>query len=385
MPRTGVTMVKKDEKPTAREKRALKRREAAGKAAAVFGVGKGFGEPEIRPLNYRTDLIRALNHYNSAEDNKTKKAWAMHYIAKVDKALVKKLDDLKDYEFSSLGSICRLVDRGQPLLDNELEFISKRIKELIDLADKQSKIIVVEKPVVKVKAPKKEELNTHVGEILGMLDDFLKSDKPFDLASYLKSNNVSSAEAKTIPSNFTKTILELEAVLKGSDKVLVEGYSNIGRVKLRKLLEAYKSIETICAQHGVIAKVPRKPRVKKEKPASKVVARVKYLAESEELGVKSIHPTALVGATEVWAFNVKYKKLQVYRAVAGEKLSVKGTTIMNYSVEDSKARTLRRPADVANISSMTKRTFAQYFNSLKTKDAPVNGRINSETLIIKAL
>lgn len=378
-------MVKKEEKLTAREKRAVKRRETADKAAAVFGVGKGFGEPEIRPLNYRTDLIKALNHYNSAEDNKTKRAWALHYIAKIDKSLVKKLDDLKDYEFSSLGSICRLVDRGQHLEDNELSFISKRIKELLDLASKQPTVIVDEKPAVKVKAPKKEELNTHVGEIMGMLDDFLKADKPFDLAAYLKSNNVSAAEAKTIPSKFEKTIKELELVLKGSDKVLVEGYSNIGRVKLKKLLDVYRSIEMICAQHGVIAKVPRKPRVKKEKPASKVVARVKYLAESEELGVKSVHPTTLVGATEVWAFNVKYKKLQVYRAVAGEKLSVKGTTILNYSVEDSKAKTLRRPADVANIGGMTKRSFAQYFNSLKTKDAPVNGRINGDTLIIKAL
>ena len=379
-------MVKKEEKLTAREKRAVKRRETADKAAVVFGVGKGFGEPEIRPLNYKADLIKALNHYNSAEDNRTKRAWALHYIAKIDRSLVKKLEDLKDYEFSSLGSVCRLVDRGQPLEDNELSFISKRIKELIALADKQSKIIVEEKPTtVKIKAPKKEELNTHVGEIMGMLDDFLKSDKPFDLAAYLKANNVSAAEAKTIPSNFKNTIAELELVLKGTDKVLVEGYSNIGRVKLKKLIEIYKSIETICAQHGVIAKVPRKPRVKKEKPAAKVVSRVKYLTESEELGVKSVHPTTLVGATEVWAFNVKYKKLQVYRAVTGEKLSVKGTTILNYSVEDSKAKTLRRPADVANIGGMTKRSFAQYFNSLKTKDAPVNGRINGDTLIIKAL
>jgi cytochrome c556 len=389
MMKTGSVMTKKEEKPTQREKRAIKRREVATKAAAVFGVGKGFGEPTINPLNYRADLIRALNHYNTAEDNKTKKKWALQYIAKVDKALVKKLEDVKDYEFSSLGVIVRLLERDQPLEDSELNFIEKRIKDLIDISENNTVSVVKVAAQEKQPAPKvtkqKEATHTHAGELMGMIDDFVKHDKPFDLESYLKSANVSSSEAKVIPSKFTKAIEEIELVLKGTDKQLVEGWSNIKKVKLKKLLEVYKSISTICAQHGVLAKAPRKPRATKVKPATVVASKVKYMAESTELGVKSVHPSTVVDSTEVWVFNTKYKKLQVYRALSGQKLTVKGTTIINYSVEDSKSKTLRKPEEVATIVGMTKKTFSQYFDKLKTKDSAVNGRINEDTLILKAI
>lgn len=385
-----ATKQPKEEKLTAREKRAVKRREAIAKADAVFGVGKGFGEPEINPLNYTIDLMKALNHYNVAHDNKTKRKWAMAHIAKKNKNAAKVLENIKsDWEFSSLGTVCRLHDRDQPLEEKELKFIDKRIKELIVLAKSMkpvSQVKTVTELPMKPKVDKNEELLKEVvGEIHGMLDDLQKEDKEFDVESLLKSMNVSSAVAKQIPAKFEKMLAEFEEVQLGKDKQLVEGYSNFKKTKLRKMIAALKSITAACQQQAVSAKTVRKPRVKKEKPASVVAAKVKYLQESKELGIKSAHPTNLVGASEVWIFNTKYKKLQVYRALDQQKLTVKGTTLLNYDVANSSSKTIRKVEQIKDVATMTKRTFATFFKNLKTKDAAVNGRINEECLIVKVL
>lgn len=384
-----ATKTDKEPKMTAREKRAIKRREAAAKADAVFGVGKGFGEPTINPLNYRIDLIKALNHYNAAEDNKTKRKWALSFISRKNKNHVKVLEQLKDYEFSSLGVLCRLHDRQQPLEDTELEYIEKRIKDLLLLAKSSkttSQVKVVKDIPQRPKVDKNAELLQEVcAEIDGMLDDFVLEDKEFDLSAFLKAKNVPSAVARQIPSKYSKLLAELEEAYLGKDKQLAEGWSNLKKIKLRKMIAIIKSIDEASQQQVVTAKTIRKPRVKKEKPASVLVAKVKFLQELKEYAMKSVHPVNLIGATEAWIYNSKYKKLQVYRALDGQKLSVKGTTLINWDVAQSSSKTLRKPESIKDVVSMTKRTFATFFKNLTTKDAAVNGRVNEECLIIKVV
>jgi hypothetical protein len=87
----------------------------------------------------------------------------------------------------------------------------------------------------------------------------------------------------------------------------------------------------------------------------------------------------------VWIYNTKYKKIQAYRAEGDGTLSIKGTTIIGYSVAASGAKTLRKPETVKDYVAMTKRTFATAFKALKTKEAAVNGRINEDCVILKVL
>ncbi|NBR26480.1 MAG: hypothetical protein EBU08_22410, partial [Micrococcales bacterium] len=66
---------------------------------------------------------------------------------------------------------------------------------------------------------------------------------------------------------------------------------------------------------GAVANKPiRKKRTVKEKPASVVVAKLNYLQEFAELGLKSIAPEKIIGASQVWAYNTKTKLLGVYNA-----------------------------------------------------------------------
>ena len=383
----------KEVKPTASEKRFAKRREAAKKAEQHFGTGKGSDEPILNPLDYGASLLHALNYYNAAFDTKAKRKWTLTYVGKAKAA---DLAELPDFDFHSVGTIIRLKSREQPLQDKELEFIDTRLAELFEKAKVGTKstssvkaAVVVEdkpaKPVVSIQDRIAQKASEVGGEFDGMIDDFVTGNKDPDFASYLKANEISPQVAKLIPAFYVNTIAELKEALEGKDPQLVEGYSNFTKVKLRRLLKHYESISEICDQQVVSAKAAkvRKPRMKKEKPPSVIVKNVKYLKEFTELGLTSEKPERLVGASEVWIYNTKYKKLQVYRAEGDGKMTVKGTSIIGYEVASSGSKTLRKPEVVKDYLGMTKRTFATAFKGLKTKEAAVNGRINEDCVIMK--
>ena len=375
----------KEPKLTASEKRAQKRRETAAKMEQVFGTGKGSTEPTLNPLDYTASMMRALNYYNSAFENKDKRKWFMSYVGKKST----EFDTLSDWDFRSVGTVIRLKQREQPLNDKDLQFIEDSIAALRLKAKGEQKVSALKgapkekevKPVVSIQDRIAEAASSHIGEINGMIDDFITSDSEIDVGSYLKANNVSPQVSKLIPGAFTKTIEELNEVIEGNDKQLVEGYSNIKKVKIKKLIKSLESISDACAQQAVSAKAARKPRAKKEKPASVVAKAVKYMKEFPELKLTSEKPEKIIGSSEVWIYNTKYKKIQVYRSLGA--LGIKGTTILNYDVATSGAKTMRKPELVTGYADMTKRNLANEFKNLKTKEAAVNGRINEECIILR--
>lgn len=371
---------------TPAEKRAAKRRAAVKKAEEIFGTGKGSAEPTINPLSYTASLMTALNYYNAAVDSKIKRKWTLAYVGK---ARASELDILPDYHFNSIGAIIRLKQRDQPLQDHDLEFIDKELAKLRETAQAVAKIkaaippkVTEPKALVRDKTDKvAEEASGHIAEINAMIDDFVMFDKEVDVTSYLKFHRATPQAIKLIPASFARTTLELREVIKGEDAELVEGYSNYKKTKLKKLLKIYESIAEACQQQVVTAKAVRAPTARKEKPAAVVAAKVKFMKEFPELQLKSVHPSTIVGSTEVWIYNTKYKKLQVYRAT--EKLSVKGTTITGYEIAQSSAKTLRKPEDAKLYADMNKRALAAAFKDLRTKESVLNGRINEECIILK--
>ena len=387
-PAPVVKAAPKEPKLLPSERRAMKRREQAANAEAVFGTGKGSSEPTIKPMDYTISLMNALNYYNAAFDNKTKRKWFMSYVGKTST----EFDSLSDWEFRSVGTLIRLKQREQPLQDRDLEFIDTTIQKLREVGKTgrtasplKNQVEVDVKPVVSIQDRIAEVASTHIGEINGLFDDFITNDVEVDIAAYLKSNEVSPHVSKLIPAAFEKTINELNEALEGTDKQLVEGYSFLKKAKLKKLIKAYESISDACAQQVVSAKAARKPTVRKikVKPPAVVAKGVKFMREFPELKLKSVLPEHIVESKEVWLYNTKYKKLQVYRAIGEGVLTVKGSSIIGYEVATSGAKSMRKPELVTTFADMTKRNISNEFKLLKTKESAVNGRINTETVILR--
>jgi hypothetical protein len=65
-------------------------------------------------------------------------------------------------------------------------------------------------------------------------------------------------------------------------------------------------------------------------------------------------------------------------------LSVKGTTIINYSVAKSWSWTLRNPEKLFKDLSISKKNLNLAAKALTTKPTVPNGRINEETILLGA-
>jgi hypothetical protein len=371
-------------KLTASEKRAVKRREVAAAATDRLGLTKGGREPTLNPLDYKTTLVVALNYYNLVYDNKDKRRWFMSYVGKT-----KDFDALPDWKFKMVGTLIRLKQREQTLEDKELKYIEDSIASLrreakfvvVDTNDGKQKTVAA--TVAKVVDKTDDIINAHLTEFNVMIDEFVVNDKEPTFADYLKSHQVPSAIAKQLPKFFERNTAEIAEAIEGNDKQLVEAYGFLKKTKLKKLLKVYEAIAEACQQAVVSNKVIRKPRAVKEKPATVVAKGVKYMPEFTELGLKSVPAPTLVNSKEVWIYNTKYKKLQVYRAPKDQTITVKGTTLINYDVANSSSKTIRKPEQIKELGGMTRKNFELAFNKLTTKEASVNGRINEDCILLK--
>ena len=95
---------------------------------------------------------------------------------------------------------------------------------------------------------------------------------------------------------------------------------------------------------------------------------------------------SIIGANQLWVYNIKNKKLGVYNAAGTTGFSVKGTSLQGYDPETSVQRTLRKP-DVVIPKMMTagKVALRKILTDLTTTETKLNGRFNEDTLLLRVL
>ena len=343
-------------------------------------------EVQLTQDNYNSDLLRALNYYNANHDDKEKKKWFISHYAKVDKKEAVEFLKVDEFHFRYAGILARLQDGGSELQEKELNFFKDRIEVLRGLVKKpastKTKAVVVTAPVASIQERMDEKAREIAGEIEGAIDDFILNKTDFSAKNFLLANNVSAPIAKRIGEMFVRTYNEVADAINEEDEQLVEGYSNFTKRELKAFHKFVGQIIEDCEQMVQTAKVSRAPRKRKPVPLSKQVAKVKYLKEFSELKLKSVNPTEMVGAKEVWIYNTKYRKVQVYKADGG--LAIKGTTLVGFDVKESKSMTLRKPEDFFKDLAFGKRALNSAIKTIKTKPTTPNGRINEECIILGA-
>jgi hypothetical protein len=346
--------------------------------------------------NYTRDLIHALNYYNANNDDKDKKKWLITHMAKVDKKLAVSLLKVDENHFRHAGILARLIDGGSELQEKEINYLNQRIEFLKSQIDKRQKsedkqakkdavtaALVAAQPSIQQRM--EEKAHDLAGEIEGAIDDFVlggcKSD--FSAKNYLLTNQVAGPIAKRIGELFIPLSKELNEVLVGEDEQLVEGYSNFNKREMKRYVEFIDTIIADCQQMVQTAKANRAPRKRKPVSPTKLVSRMKFLREFAELNLKSIKPDTIIGSSELWFYNTKYRRIGVYKAI-GDTLSVKGTSIIGFDVKESKAFTLRKPEEFFKGLALGKRALTSAMKTLTTKPSAPNGRINEETILIGA-
>jgi len=252
----------------------------------------------------------------------------------------------------------------------------------------------VEKPVVYVPNIQ-ERLREAAGDMSEELDVAIDSwimdpeafdPKAFKIVNLLRGKGAKAAHARYIKTFFVRGQNELLELASGNaDDQLREAYKHNSRKNVNKLIAFYESIMAACDQISAEAKVMKKPRAKKVKPAEQIVAKLKFCVKDDKLGIVSVPPAGVIGAQGVAVFNVKTRKIGYYISKTSAGLGVKGTSLTDFS-EKSFQKTMRKPEiQLKEFKEQnTQKRFETWFSkSVKTTETLLNGRMSDDVIILK--
>ena len=352
---------------------------------------------ELSDADFDHKLRKSFYYYNYYYSQKDARKNVIEWLRLQTKRYTK--EQIKAFERSGDRSIpmtaCCIImahiRANMPLKPRHIEFLDECILKAIDGAAPEAVEVVVEEKAV-VRAPTiQDRLNEKTSEIIGELEGHyddatlsVKSTfKPYD---YLVSNNVIQSQLGKYEAVYNDRKAELELAMAKKDADLKEGYAHYKAADFKRMIAWIDNLMAAIEQYRGVKKATKKARVKKAPSKEKVIAKLKYAKTHAELKIVSINPAEIVGATELWIYNTKYRKLGRYVAEAYKTLSVKGTSIINFDESKSVCKTLRKPEEqLREFAKAGKVQLRKFLDDIKATESRLNGRMNAEIVLLKTV
>lgn len=348
-------------------------------------------EPTVTAESTETDFIKAYGWFNYFYTSEDALKFALTYLKgiKYDILATKKLATVKAYNFPQwIGWNCRLLAQGSSLPDSVWKKTDLAIQSLtkpIVLAKQETSENETPQKVISIQDRINAKSSDLIGELEEHLDVFFKEGVvQFDVKKWSVEKAIKPQVAKRIADHFRPQYEEIAEALKGKDKELVEAYQGWRKPVLKIMVLFIKRIIDHMVEVESAAIAVRKPRKKKEKPASVLVSKMKYKEKDGQL--ESVNPTGLIGAAQAWVFNTKTRNLSVYNAVGNSGLSVRGSTLTGFDEATSVTKKVRKPDQVIlRVLNEGKIGLRKIMSSLTTAEAKATGRINVDTILLKVV
>ena len=245
------------------------------------------------------------------------------------------------------------------------------------------------KVVISIQERVFEKTRDYISEIEGAIDDcfvLLDFKTVFDPYDLMRSLDIKGAHTKHILPVYQKKLEEIEEAIKGKDEQLVEGYSFLSKKELKEYASLLKRIIDDCAKIAHTAKLTRAPRKKKAKPVDKIIEKLQFKKEDNEYKAASINPTDIIGASQLWVFNTKTRKLGCYNATDVGGLNIKGTTLTNFNEETSVQKTIRKPEVVLPATLKAgKVALRKVLTDINAVEQALTGRVNSDIILLRVI
>jgi lipid II:glycine glycyltransferase (peptidoglycan interpeptide bridge formation enzyme) len=173
--------------------------------------------------------------------------------------------------------------------------------------------------------------------MMGAVDDWLDTwgsnpskfdPKSFRISKHLNDVKCTQAHARKIKEWYTDEIAEFTEVLQPPSKAqrdtmserdrdyaeqLIEAYADFEKKDVKKYLEALTLFMGACDIIIDTAKANRKPR-KRIRSKEKMVSKLRFRVNDEKFQLASINPQEIIGAEELWVFNINTRQLGRYVA-----------------------------------------------------------------------
>lgn len=320
-------------------------------------------EPEFSGPCSRADIIRTYNYYSYRHTIGETRKWIIAWMKTngYSAAQMLKYNASNDSRITQTkASIARMLSRG---LEDQLleEHLIEHIDEVLSATQSRQN-----RTVVQIKT--RQRMNQVIADLDDMLDEFYQDNYREVFEIELEADALPT-DIKAAHQYYTELLAEI-----------TEHGEYLKKAQQKRYIQVLQGFLDALALKGATAK-RRAPVRKKRKPdASKIVAKVKYLANHGNYA--SVDPVTILDSNIVWVYNVKTRKLAKYVAEPGKKLTVSGSTLKG--IAKSEQYTLRKPDDILpTIVTGGRRQVDKIIKTITTKPSVPNGRINDQTMIMR--
>ena len=336
---------------------------------------------------FETKVQETLKHYNYFYDFKDSHKWTIDYLESIKS---NNLDAIIATDYWRIpivvGSFAKMMLNGAKFDDGRIIWFWKKLQYAIDAGKEnlaKSKKVMAQKSLP---VPVKNKTSDFLNKTEANLDDWnnLKNSS-YSMYTELQKLEASYATAKSIVDCYLTLRDQLRKLVIDKDPVLKEAYNHMTSDLQQEYLKFVEMLVSDAEKYMISKKTARKSRKKRTISANAQISNVQYLEKSDEFKINSISPIKIVGSSEVWLFNVRYRTISklVSSSAASGGFTIKGTTIQNIDTAMSNKKKIRKP-EFFFVSVMTKFKLNRSYKNLTTKLSSTTGRINSDTIIVGA-
>ena len=341
----------------------------------------------------------SLRYYNYFYSSKDLKKYLVEWLKetagvahKLDAATITRFAKSTDgYTPLTAPALIKAHTKGMPLLERHIKYIIGVVHRALELDSKDEVVVEAVKTVATVKVPTIQDRMNEImkGHILHFeeLEDDLYAGKTVDPKAYeyLSGKAVPQAMLGKIQAVFERRYAEITEAKTTKDEDLSDAYAYMKAADYKRYDAFYTRLFEGIEQYGQVKKATKKASVRKPPQKEKLVAKLKYLKNDTVTKLVSVNPVDIVGATELWVYNVKTRKLGKYVAEDhGGALGVKGTAITGFNESKSVQKTLRKPeVQLKDFLAAGKIELRKFLDNIKATEIKLNGRINLDTVLLK--
>jgi len=349
-----------------------------------------------------TDSFRSMKYYFQLDLEKkvigdVLKTWIKTNYSKQDAACILANPEYNFTMYTHFSAVVYWVTLKldiDPKVQAYLDGLSKYLDELKECgrarASEKAQEVLLPENVYKL-SPRDHQMrkaNDTVIEDLYVLEDKWNDGElaTFDIYASFKAHLLPSSSVQFVKPFLVRHYTEYKAAYDKQDTQCVEAYGHMSRKELKHRVDQCKQMIDDLDKLKVATKAVRQTKVKKPKAIDKQIAKIQYKKEDNEFKIASINPVKIVGAFRLYTFNTKTRALSEYVTEDVHGFEISGTSIKNFDVGLSRTVRLRKPEEFLQLV-LTKppKMVSTEWSKLSTKTTQPNGRLNIDTVLLRAL
>ena len=331
-------------------------------------------------------FVTVLNWYNYMHEQDETRPWLFDYMksagyTKQDIAAARRYP--KNQISRTTCALARILYNGNELPSKTMDRFVARLAEIVaggHSVKEDIEVTTEEATNTKPELTIQERTQSKTRLLITACEESIDLDPQLNIYEWLQGKEATAQAATAIRDYYAKWIDDFE---------YEDEFETRADKKVRlEMLKYWTQFVADCERYVGNKKVTkvRKPREKKTKPAIDQVRNLKYQKEFPPLKIVSVNPTEIIGATQVWAYNTKYRKLTRYDASGPVGIQVKGASLTLFDVETSLTKSLRKPeATIQSLLGAGKVALRKIMDDLKSNESSPTGRINTDTILLRII